>query len=98
VASVLYRAWSETRGPLAGVAVLANSPRALLIGIPIGLAAGRWMWTMFAQQFGILPESVISVATVLLAIADTILLANVMAAVPGRIASRTKSAQVLRAE
>jgi ABC-type antimicrobial peptide transport system permease subunit len=63
-----------------------------------GIAVGRWTWSAFANQFGILPESAMSVATILLAIPSTILFANLLAAVPGRIAARMHPAQVLRAE
>jgi hypothetical protein len=51
-------AWQATT--LAGVA--------LLIGLPLGIAVGRWTWTAFAHQFGILPESVVGISTPLLAI------------------------------
>jgi hypothetical protein len=71
-----------------------------VIGLPIGVATGRWTWSAFANQFGILPDSAVSVATVvLLAIPATVPAGhNLIAAVPGGIAARMQPAQVLRAE
>jgi ABC-type lipoprotein release transport system permease subunit len=71
---------------------------ALLIGLPIGTAAGRWTWGLFAHQFGILPETAVSVSILFLTIPVTLLLANLLAAIPGRIAARTQPALVLRSE
>jgi hypothetical protein len=71
---------------------------ALLIGMPLGIAMGRWTWSAFAHQFGILPESAVSVTMLLLAVPATLLLSNLLAAVPGRIAARTRPATVLRSE
>src|SRR5205085_12626739 len=59
---------------------------ALLLGIPIGLAAGRWVWTTYANQLGLLPGSVLPSLQVLLIIPLTLLVANLMAIVPGWLA------------
>src|SRR5206468_8491773 len=32
---------------------------AVLVGLPLGIALGRWGWRLFAGQLGIVPESVI---------------------------------------
>src|SRR5439155_3482537 len=32
---------------------------ALLLGVPLGIAAGRWAWRFFADQVGVVPESVV---------------------------------------
>jgi hypothetical protein len=71
---------------------------ALLIGIPLGIAAGRWGWNFFANQLGIVPEPRISVVPLLLAVPATVLLANLIALLPGRAASRVSPAVVLRSE
>jgi ABC-type lipoprotein release transport system permease subunit len=71
---------------------------ALALGVPLGLAAGRWVWTASANGFGIVPAPVIDLAEVLLAIPATILLANLIAALPARSAARTQPAVVLRSE
>lgn len=71
---------------------------ALALGLPIGIAAGRWIWTVFADQLGVPAEPVVSIPVILLAIPATLLLANVIAAIPGRLASRTQPAAILRTE
>ena len=37
----------------------------LIIGVPLGLLAGRWAWTLFASQVAIVPAPVISPLTLL---------------------------------
>jgi ABC-type lipoprotein release transport system permease subunit len=71
---------------------------ALLVGVPLGLAAGRWGWRLFAEELGVVPESVVPVLAVLLVIPAAIVAANAIAALPGWIAARTRPALVLRAE
>jgi hypothetical protein len=71
---------------------------AVLVGLPLGVAAGRWAWNLFAEQIGAVPEAVTPVGLILLVVPATLLLANIVAVLPGRIASRTRSALVLRAE
>jgi ABC-type antimicrobial peptide transport system permease subunit len=71
---------------------------ALVVGIPIGVIAGRLMWNVFADHLGVVPEAVVPAFTVLLAVPATILVANALAVVPGRIASKLRPATVLRTE
>jgi len=69
----------------------------LLVGVPLGLLAGRWAWILFAGQVAIIPAPVIS-PLVLLAIPAVLLLANAIAAIPARSAARTQAAVILRTE
>jgi hypothetical protein len=69
-----------------------------IFGVPLGIALGRWLWTLFAQQISVVPEPTVPVAQVVVIVALAIVLANVVAAVPGRIAARTPAALVLRSE
>jgi ABC-type lipoprotein release transport system permease subunit len=71
---------------------------ALGIGIPSGVVAGRWGWNVFADHLGVVPQAVVPVLAVLLALPVTIVVANLLAVIPGRIASRLKAAPVLRSE
>jgi ABC-type antimicrobial peptide transport system permease subunit len=71
---------------------------ALLIGVPVGVAVGRWSWRLFADQLGVLPDPIIPTIAVLVAIPAGLLLANLIAALPGRSAARTRAAHVLRSE
>jgi ABC-type lipoprotein release transport system permease subunit len=70
----------------------------LLVGIPLGIAAGRWAWTVFANQIGVVPEPVTPLPLILLVVPGAVLLANLVALVPARLAARTRPALVLRAE
>jgi ABC-type lipoprotein release transport system permease subunit len=71
---------------------------ALLIGLPLGVASGRWAWNVFADQLGIVPEPVIPVIPILLMLPGALLVANLIALIPATIAGRTRAALVLRAE
>ncbi|MDQ4096800.1 MAG: FtsX-like permease family protein, partial [Actinomycetota bacterium] len=48
---------------------------ALGLGVPLGAAAGRWSWELFADQLGIVPEPTVPVLTVLLIIPTALLVA-----------------------
>jgi hypothetical protein len=69
----------------------------VVLGIPAGIAAGRWSWTLFANQVGI-PSSVVVPLALLAMVPATLVLANLIAAIPGRAAARTQPAAVLRTE
>ena len=53
---------------------------ALLIGLPLGVIAGRWAWAVFASAAGVSTAATVPLATVLLAIPATLLAANLIAA------------------
>ena len=71
---------------------------ALVIGLPLGLAAGRWLWRFLADGIGVFPQPAVSPVAVAVAIPATLLLVNLIAAIPARSAARTKPAVVLRSE
>jgi FtsX-like permease family len=71
---------------------------ALLIGVPLGLLAGRWAWALFASSAGLAPAASIPVPLVLLTIPVTAALAAGIAVWPGRAAARVRAAATLRAE
>jgi len=71
---------------------------ALLVGLPIGVACGRWAWRIFAAQLGVLPEPAVPLAAILIAIPGALVTANLIAAAPARAAGRTQPATVLRTE
>jgi putative ABC transport system permease protein len=71
---------------------------ALLVGVPLGVAGGRWLWTAFANQLGIVPEPVVPALPLLLAVPATVLFANVIASLPAGMAARTQPALALRTE
>ncbi len=69
----------------------------LVVGLPFGVAAGRWAWTALADAFAIQPVTVVAPG-LLLAVPAVLLLANAVAAIPARTAARTRPAVVLRTE
>jgi putative ABC transport system permease protein len=71
---------------------------ALLFGIPLGVAAGRWTWRTFADQLGVPLSPSVPMVPLLIAIPATLLIANLIAAFPARSAGRTRPALVLRSE
>jgi hypothetical protein len=71
---------------------------ALALGVPLGVAAGRWAWIVFARQLGIVPAPVVPLLVLLLLLPGTVLVANLVALVPGGLAARVRPAQSLRAE
>jgi ABC-type lipoprotein release transport system permease subunit len=71
---------------------------ALLIGIPVGILIGRVAWTGFAEALGIGSEFVIPNLALVIAIPATIVIANLIAAVPALLSARTHPAVVLRSE
>jgi len=71
---------------------------ALLIGLPAGVAGGRWAWRYLATQLGVLPEPAVPLTTIIITIPAALVLANLIAAVPGHAAARTQPAAVPRTE
>jgi hypothetical protein len=71
---------------------------ALVIGVPVGVGVGRWTWRIFADQLGVLSVPIVPLLAIALAVPIALFLANLIAALPGRSAARTRAAQVLRSE
>jgi hypothetical protein len=70
----------------------------VLVGVPLGIVAGRWLWNLFASQINAVPSPTVPVWSIVVVVVGALVLANVVAAVPGRIAARTPTALVLRAD
>jgi hypothetical protein len=71
---------------------------ALLVGLPLGVAAGRWAWVLVNQGLGSPAGPVTPTLVVLAVVPATILVANLVAALPARAAAATRPAVVLRSE
>jgi hypothetical protein len=71
---------------------------ALLIGLPVGTAWGRLLWTVLTDRLGTLSEPATPALSLALTIPVAVAVANVVAAVPAFIASRTKVAPLLGAK
>jgi hypothetical protein len=70
---------------------------AVVIGVPVGIAVGRQLWTLFAQDINAVPQPTVP-ASLLLVAAGVFILSNLVAAIPARLAARTPAALVLRSE
>jgi ABC-type antimicrobial peptide transport system permease subunit len=97
----LLKTLGFTRGQLAQAVawqatVIAGT--GLLLGIPLGIAAGRWVWLVFARQLSAVPLVAVPVVTITLCGLAGLVLVNLIAALPGRAAGRTAAALVLRSE
>lgn len=76
----------------------ALAAAALLVGVPLGVVAGRWTWAAFADAAGVATSATIDVPLMLLVIPATVVLANLIAAWPGRAAAQLRLAGLLRTE
>lgn len=81
-------AWQATTMTVVGLAA----------GLPLGAAAGQWTWRVFAGNLGIVPEPVLPLVALIVTVPAAILLTNLVAAVPGRVAARTRPGPGLRWE
>jgi len=71
---------------------------AVVVGLPLGVAAGQWVWIVVADQLGVPPAPRVPVLALLLVVPATLVAANTAAVLPGWMAARTRPGQVLRAE
>jgi ABC-type lipoprotein release transport system permease subunit len=67
-------------------------------GVPLGIALGRWLWELFARAIDAVPDPSIPVLSAVLVAVGALVLANLVAAVPGRTAARTPANLALRTE
>jgi ABC-type lipoprotein release transport system permease subunit len=71
---------------------------ALLIGIPVGVAAGRVSWSIATHQLGIPDHPSVSAATIASVAAVFLATLLLVALVPAYLASRVRTADLLRAD
>jgi FtsX-like permease family len=69
-----------------------------LAGMTLGIALGRWLWDLFATGIHAVPHPTIPVLSFVVVTFAALVLANVVAAIPGRIAARTPTALLLRTQ
>jgi ABC-type lipoprotein release transport system permease subunit len=70
---------------------------ATVLGVPLGIVGGDLSWRWFARQLGVPPRPTISAAVLVAVLAGAVVLANLMALIPARLAARTPTAVILRA-
>lgn len=97
----ILRAIGMARGQLSAITawqVTTLTGLALLIGLPLGVAAGHWAWGLFAGNLGISPGAVTPMRLIMLMVPAAIIAANTIAFPPGRFSAHMRTAEVLRAE
>jgi ABC-type antimicrobial peptide transport system permease subunit len=97
----LLKALGFTRRQLASVLAWQSSVSVtigMLIGIPVGIVFGRAMWELFAHELFALPRSTVPVFDIVLVALGALVLANAIAAIPGRRAANTRTSVILSAE
>lgn len=67
----------------------------IIVGVPIGLIAGRAIWDLFATHLGVVPLSVVPVGLIAVLAVSVIVVANVLAVGPAFAATRTKAGKLL---
>jgi hypothetical protein len=81
-------AWQATIAAVTGV----------VVGVPVGIVAGRELWTLFAHNLNAVPDPTVPAVAVTVVALGALVFANLVATLPGRSAARTPTALVLRAE
>lgn len=69
-----------------------------IIGVPLGIILGRLLWNGFADAIHAVPVTSIPPLHVTAIALGAVVLANLVAAVPARIAARTRTADLFRME
>jgi FtsX-like permease family/MacB-like periplasmic core domain len=70
----------------------------IVVGVPVGIVLGRWLWELFAHNIDVVPSPSVPALSIFLIVLGALVFANLVAAVPGFVAARTKTAPLLRAE
>jgi hypothetical protein len=97
----ILKALGFSSGQLFGSVAIQASVIALIglvVGIPGGIALGRWLWILFAREIYAVPDPTVPVLWLAIVCAATFVLVNLVAALPARSAARTATALVLRSE
>jgi hypothetical protein len=69
-----------------------------IVGLPVGILVGRSLWNLFASSIHAVPHVVVPTGTLLIIAVVALVMSNVIAALPARIAAKTSPAILLRAE
>jgi hypothetical protein len=69
-----------------------------VVGLPLGILVGRTLWDLFANSIHAIPHVVVPTATLLIIAGVALVMANLIAALPARLAAQTSPAILLRAE
>jgi hypothetical protein len=78
--------WQATTVAIVGV----------LVGVPLGIAAGQVAWKAFATNLGVVPVSVVNAWLIAALGAGVLVVANLLAVAPALLAARSRQNQLLR--
>jgi hypothetical protein len=70
----------------------------LAVGVPLGVVLGRTLWRLVANETPFVFSPPVAVVALLVALPVTVLLANLIAAIPGRRVARVSPAELLHQE
>jgi ABC-type lipoprotein release transport system permease subunit len=70
----------------------------MVVAVPLGVALGRWTWTLLADDLGVVARPQVPWLTLAAVVGAALVLANAIALAPGQIAARTRPATDLRSE
>ena len=70
----------------------------LLIGVPLGVIAGRLLWQAFAEQLDVVSQPSTPLLTIVAVAIISVAVALVAASIPAQVARRVKAATVLHSE
>jgi hypothetical protein len=79
--------WQATTVALVGIA----------LGVPLGVVVGRAVWHAFANNLGVVPVTVVQPWLLCALAAGALVVANLLAIIPGLIAAKSKPGRHLRA-
>jgi MacB-like periplasmic core domain/FtsX-like permease family len=70
----------------------------VVVGVPVGILLGRILWDLFANEIDAVPMPDVPGVVIVLIVVGALVLANVVATIPGRMAAGTSTGLVLREE
>jgi ABC-type lipoprotein release transport system permease subunit len=70
----------------------------LVVGVPLGIVAGRFLWDLFATNIYVVPSPTVPALAIVEIALGALVLGNLVAAIPGRIAARPPAALLLRTD
>jgi hypothetical protein len=87
----------QLQGAVAWLAIAIVAP-ALLIGLPLGILAGRWGWTRFASYLAVVPRTIAPGPAVVLVGVIAVIVTNAIAVGAAHLLTKHRPAAILRSE
>ncbi len=97
----LLKALGFTRGQLSAVVAWQSTVSVaigIVVGVPLGILIGRNTWDLFAHELFAIPEPTVPLLATAFVALGALVLANLVAAIPGRRAANTPTNLILNAD